>query len=78
MFGAQPAAAGAPDPAGVRAELSEILGQAHAAPELLPWEEREASHYRAALDAMANALSEQEAAQLRLEFATERARRDAP
>ena len=75
MFGAPPVPAAALDPAGVRAELGEILAQAGARE--LAWEAREASHYGAVLDEMASALSEEECAQLRLEFADDQPRKDA-
>jgi hypothetical protein len=64
------------DPDEVRAELLQILAEARAAT-TLPWEPSKVALYRTVFPQMANWLPEQEANQLRVEFATELARLDA-
>ena len=64
------------DPDKVRAELLQILAEARAA-RTLPWEPRKVSYYRQVFPQMANWLPDDEANQLRFEFAAELARLDA-
>lgn len=58
------------DPDKVRAELLKILAEARAAA-TLPWEPRKLSYYRTVFPQMANWLPNEEADQLRFEFAAE-------
>ena len=76
MFGSQPAQSYDPDPENVRAELLAILAKAKAAPDV-PWDTCEASLYRVIFPQMANWLPDDEATQLRREFASELARLEA-
>ena len=64
------------DPDKVRAELHRILAEARAA-KTLPWEPRKVSYYRTVFPQMANWLPDDEADQLRFDFASELARLDA-
>jgi hypothetical protein len=59
-----------PDPEVVRAELHEILAEARAA-QTLPWDRARLSLYQTVFPQMTNWLPEEEAAQLRFEFAAE-------
>ena len=61
------------DPDKVRAELHKILAEVRAA-QTLPWEPTRLSLYRTIFPQMTNWLPDDEAAQLRFEFATELAR----
>ncbi|RED41955.1 hypothetical protein BJ123_102126 [Rhodopseudomonas thermotolerans] len=61
------------DPDKVRNELLQILAEARAA-STLPWEPRKLSYYRTVFPQMANWLPDDEADQLRFEFAAELAR----
>jgi hypothetical protein len=58
------------DPDAVRAELHRILAEARAARQL-PWEPKRAAFYRTVFPQMANWLPDDEAAQLRFDFAAE-------
>ena len=62
-----------PDPADIRRRLNTALAQARAA-ETMPWPAREARVWQIVFPNMANWLPEEEANQLRLEFAREMAR----
>ncbi|KZD23753.1 hypothetical protein A4A58_25710 [Tardiphaga robiniae] len=64
------------DPDEVRAELLQILAEARAA-RTLPWEPSKVAFYRTVFPQMANWLPDDEANQLRFDFATELARLDA-
>jgi hypothetical protein len=64
------------DPDEVRAELLKILAEARAA-KTLPWEPGKVAFYRTVFPQMANWLPDDEANQLRFEFAAELARLDA-
>jgi hypothetical protein len=64
------------DPDEVRAELLQILAEARAA-KTLPWAPGKAALYRTVFPQMANWLPDDEANQLRFEFASELARLDA-
>uniref|UniRef100_Q07RK4 Uncharacterized protein n=1 Tax=Rhodopseudomonas palustris (strain BisA53) TaxID=316055 RepID=Q07RK4_RHOP5 len=64
------------DPDEVRAELLKILAEARAA-KTLPWAPSKAALYRTVFPQMANWLPDDEANQLRFEFASELARLDA-
>lgn len=64
------------DPDEVRAELLQILAEARAA-RTLPWEPSKTAFYRTVFPQMANWLPDDEANQLRLDFATELARLEA-
>ncbi len=59
-----------PDPAKVRVKLLALLDTARAAKEM-PWNERDAGYWQLVFPNMANWLPEEEAAQLRFEFARE-------
>jgi hypothetical protein len=59
-----------PDPAKVRAELRALLETARTATEM-PWSERDAGYWQLVFPNMANWLPEEEARQLRFEFARE-------
>ncbi|MEQ1930760.1 MAG: hypothetical protein ABL957_09525 [Parvularculaceae bacterium] len=59
-----------PDPARIRAELLALLETARAAKEM-PWSERDAGYWQLVFPNMANWLPDEEAAQLRFEFAAE-------
>jgi len=59
-----------PDPAKVRVKLLALLDTARAAKEM-PWSERDAGYWQLVFPNMANWLPEEEAAQLRFEFARE-------
>jgi hypothetical protein len=59
-----------PDPEKVRQRLQALLGTARAA-ERMPWPEREARVWQIVFPNMANWLPDDEAAQLRFEFARE-------
>ncbi len=59
-----------PDPEMVRRELKALLEKARNAPSM-PWPEREARMWQTVFPNMANWLPEEEAAQLRFEFARE-------
>lgn len=59
-----------PDPARIRAELLAVLETARAA-KTMPWSERDAGYWRTVFPNMANWLPEEEATQLRFEFAAE-------
>lgn len=65
-----------PDPEKVRARLRKILAEARAA-QSLPWEPTRVSLYRTIFPQMTLWLPEDEAAQLRFEFATEMRRFEA-
>ena len=65
-----------PDPAVIRRRLRALLTTAQAAP-AMPWPEREARMWQTVFPNMANWLPEEEAAQLRLSFASEMARLEA-
>jgi hypothetical protein len=58
------------DPDTVRQELYKILGEARAA-QAMPWDAKRALLYRTIFPQMTNWLPEDEAAQLRFEFAAE-------
>jgi hypothetical protein len=58
------------DPDEVRAELFRVLAQACAA-KSLPWDPRRTLYWRTVFPQMTNWLPDEEAAQLRFEFATE-------
>jgi hypothetical protein len=64
------------DPNQIRARLHKILAEARAA-EKLPWEPDKVLVYRAIFPHMAGWLPEEEAKQLRFDFATELARLEA-
>jgi hypothetical protein len=64
------------DPDTVRQELHKILAEARAA-ERMPWDRRRALVYRTIFPQMTNWLPDEEAAQLRFEFAEEMARLEA-
>ncbi|MGV3511263.1 MAG: hypothetical protein ACO1OX_04580 [Novosphingobium sp.] len=66
----QPQADTTPDPERVREKLQSLLATAKAA-ETLPWPERKARVWRIVFPQMANWLPEEEAEQLRFEFAKE-------
>jgi hypothetical protein len=59
-----------PDPEKVRRRLLTLLGKARAA-ETMPWSERDAEMWQIVFPNMANWLPEEEAQQLRFEFARE-------
>ena len=59
-----------PDPEDVRQRMLVLLGKARAA-KTMPWPEREARMWQTVFPNMANWLPEEEAAQLRFEFARE-------
>lgn len=59
-----------PDPEDVRRRMLVLLGKARAAKKM-PWPEREARMWQTVFPNMANWLPEEEAAQLRFEFARE-------
>jgi len=63
-----------PDPAEVRAEMLAILALARQALDTCPWDERTFRFHKQVFPQMANWLPEEEAAQLRTEFAREVAR----
>lgn len=73
LFGAEPTPAYRPDSGKVRARLHKILAEARAA-QTSPWEPARVSLYRTIFPQMTLFLPEEEAAQLRFEFATEMAR----
>ena len=64
------------DPEKVRRELHAILAQARAA-QTMPWDSQRVGLYRTIFPQMTNWLPEEEAAQLRFEFAAEMARLEA-
>jgi hypothetical protein len=76
LFGAEPVPAYRPDPEKVRSRLHKILAEARAA-QRLPWEPTTVSLYRTIFPQMTNWLPDDEGAQLRFEFDTEMARREA-
>lgn len=59
-----------PDPAKIRAELLAVLETARGA-KAMPWTARDADYWQTVFPNMANWLPEEEAAQLRFEFARE-------
>lgn len=59
------------DPAEVRAELLEILAAARAARDVAPWDRRTHRYHQVVFPQMANWLPDDEANQLRFEFAKE-------
>ncbi len=59
-----------PDPEKVRLQLRELLNTVRTAAEM-PWSERDAGYWQLVFPNMANWLPEEEAAQLRFEFARE-------
>ena len=59
-----------PDPGEVRAELLDVLAQMRAA-DSFPWDARRTLFWRTVFPQMANWLPDEEAAQLRFEFAEE-------
>lgn len=59
-----------PDPGEVRAELLAVLAQMRAA-DAFPWDARRTLFWRTVFPQMANWLPDEEAAQLRFEFAEE-------
>ena len=75
-FGPEANPAYCADPDEVRAELHKILLEARAA-QKMPWESTRVSLYRTIFPQMTNWLPEEEAAQLRFEFAAEIARLEA-
>jgi hypothetical protein len=77
MFGPPPTRNYDSDPEDVRAELAEILARVRAAPQV-PWPGKEMAYWRTVFPQMAKRLPAEEAAQLRLEFAAELARLEAP
>ncbi len=77
LTGTEPAApAYRVDPDEVRAELLTVLAQARAA-QTFPWDSRRTLYWRVVFPQMTNWLPDDEAAQLRLEFASEIRRLDA-
>ncbi len=66
----QPPRSHAPDPAVVRSKLLAVLEQARAA-ERMPWDGKKTQFWQTVFPQMANWLPEEEAAQLRFEFARE-------
>ncbi len=76
LFGAEAPPAYHPNPDKVRARLHKILAEARAA-QTSPWEPARVSLYRTIFPQMTLFLPEDEAAQLRFEFATEMARLEA-
>jgi len=66
----------APDPNDVRTELHRLLAEVKAA-KTLPWPPREVTYYRKVFPQMAGWLPDDEANQLRFEFAEELARLEA-
>ena len=76
LFGPEANPAYRPDPDSVRSRLHKILAEARSA-QKLPWEPTRASLYRTIFPQMTNWLPEEEAAQLRFEFAAEIARLEA-
>jgi hypothetical protein len=62
-----------PDPEKVRQRLKSLLGEARSA-EKMPWSERDARMWQIVFPNMANWLPDEEAEQLRFEFAQEMAR----
>ena len=70
------AAAYRPDPDEVRAEHLRVLARVRAA-QTFPWDARRTLYWRTVFPQMTNWLPGEEAAQLRLEFATEMRRLDA-
>ena len=76
LFGLEANPAYRPDPDSVRSRLHKILAEARSA-QKLPWEPTRASLYRTIFPQMTNWLPEEEAAQLRFEFAAEIARLEA-
>ena len=59
------------DPAEVRAELLELLELARAAQDVAPWDRRTHRYHQVVFPQMANWLPDDEADQLRFEFAKE-------
>ncbi|HEY9225421.1 MAG TPA: hypothetical protein VIP11_02160, partial [Gemmatimonadaceae bacterium] len=59
------------DPAKVRAELTALLAQARAAQDAAPWDRRTHRYHKVVFPQMADWLPDDEAAQLRFEFARE-------
>lgn len=76
LFGAAPMPSYRPDPDKVRARLHKILGEARAA-RVVPWEPTRLSLYRTIFPQMTLWLPEDEAKQLRFDFAAEIARLEA-
>lgn len=70
LFGAEPQRDYRPNPDTVRAELRLVLGRAKAAP-ATPWSRKDLEFYRVVFPQMANWLPDDEARQLRFEFAAE-------
>ena len=66
----EPARSYLPDPAKVRVKLLALLETARTAKKM-PWSERDAGYWQMVFPNMANWLPEEEAAQLRFEFAAE-------
>lgn len=66
----QPKTVYAPDPAVVRRKLLAVLEQARSA-ERMPWDRKQALFWQTVFPQMANWLPDEEAAQLRFEFAQE-------
>jgi len=67
----RPRAVPLPDPAEVRAELLELLEIARGAVDAAPWDRRTHRFHAVVFPQMANWLPEEEAEQLRFEFAKE-------
>lgn len=70
MFGPAPVQQYRPDPDKVRRRLHSILAEARAA-QAMPWRPAKVSLYQTIFPQMSNWLPDDEAAQLRLEFAAE-------
>ena len=76
LFGEEAAPAYQPDPNKVRARLHKILAEARSA-QTLPWDSARVSLYRTIFPQMTLWLPDEEAAQLRFEFAEELERLEA-
>lgn len=67
---ASPAQSFVPDPETIRSRLNALLAKARAA-QAMPWSERDARMWQTVFPNMANWLPDEEASQLRLDFARE-------